>query len=253
MYQPRVSIITVTYQAQRVLPYTLASVAVQTYPHIEYIVVDGGSTDGTVALIEQAAAGGLVHRWVSERDSGLYDAMNKGMRMATGDYVWFMNAGDEIYAPDTTEQALAAAPDADVYYGQAMLLDEQRQPAGLRRHKRLPDHLTWQDMKYGMVVCHQSLIVKKAIAPDYNLAHPLSGDIDWTIRVLRQAKKVQHTGLILSKFLLGGMSAKRRRRSWEDRWQVLRQHFGLGTALAVHAGFALGAVWDRLTGNKKPA
>jgi hypothetical protein len=90
-------------------------------------------------------------------------------------------------------------------------------------------------MQLGMVVCHQSLIVRRAIAPPYDLNHPYSADIDWTIRALRQARSVKNTGLILSKFLSGGFSAQNKWPSWVDRFHILRKHFGLGNALAAHA------------------
>ncbi|MDV7391601.1 glycosyltransferase, partial [Arthrospira platensis SPKY1] len=104
MEKPSVSIITVVYNACDLLQGTMASVFEQSWPHIEYIVVDGGSTDGTTELIRAQA--GRISRWVSEPDKGLYDAMNKGLRMATGDFVWFLNAGDRLFTPDTVERVM---------------------------------------------------------------------------------------------------------------------------------------------------
>ena len=91
MQQPVFSIITITYNASRWLEQTILGVLSQSYPNIEYIVIDGGSTDGTVDIIKQYASG--ISYWVSEPDKGIYDAMNKGLQKATGDYVWFINAG----------------------------------------------------------------------------------------------------------------------------------------------------------------
>ena len=97
--QPTFSIITITYNAVRLVEQTLLNVLSQSYPNIEYIVIDGGSTDGTVDIIKRYESG--LAYWVSEPDKGIYDAMNKGLQKATGDYVWFINAGDSLCSSDT--------------------------------------------------------------------------------------------------------------------------------------------------------
>ena len=99
--QPTFSIITITYNAVRLVEQTLLNVLSQSYPNIEYIVIDGGSTDGTVDIIRRYESG--LAYWVSEPDKGIYDAMNKGLQKATGDYVWFINAGDSLCSSDTVQ------------------------------------------------------------------------------------------------------------------------------------------------------
>ena len=105
MAQPLFSIITITFNAATTLPATLRSVEEQTFTNYEYIVVDGASRDNTVALVE---ASQLPVRMVSEPDKGLYDAMNKGLKMATGEYLIFLNAGDSFHAPDTLQRVAEA-------------------------------------------------------------------------------------------------------------------------------------------------
>ena len=100
--QPTFSIITVTFNAEKFLERTILSVLGQTYPRIEYILVDGASKDGTLAIVENYAP--RIDKWVSEPDAGLYDAMNKGMKMASGDYICFLNAGDSFYEPETLQK-----------------------------------------------------------------------------------------------------------------------------------------------------
>lgn len=100
------SIITVTYNAEQTLERTLRSVAMQTYPHIEHILIDGASKDRTMEIAQ--THGKHLSKTISEPDKGLYDAMNKGLRLATGDYVCFLNAGDKLHAPDTLEQIAKA-------------------------------------------------------------------------------------------------------------------------------------------------
>lgn len=107
---PRVSIITVTYNAESLLERTLQSVLSQRYADKEIVVVDGQSSDGTVAVIKRHAA--AIQSWVSEPDKGIYDAMNKGVRMATGDWILFMNAGDTFASDDVLQRLFDAVDPA---------------------------------------------------------------------------------------------------------------------------------------------
>jgi glycosyltransferase involved in cell wall biosynthesis len=132
---PLLSIITVVYNGGYYLSGTARSVLAQTYPHIEYIIVDGGSTDHTMTVIQWAEMANArmlntkILRWVSEPDKGLYDAMNKGLRMATGDFVWFLNAGDEIPDAKTVEKMMqTCTPETDVLFGEAIHPAAARHP-----------------------------------------------------------------------------------------------------------------------------
>ena len=112
--------------------------------------------------------------------------MNKGLKLATGDYVWFLNSGDQVYSNDTMESmvtGLTGMP--DIIYGGTMIIDEQQNEIGDRRLKP-PENLSWHSFRQGMVVCHQSIIVRREIAPEYNLEYRLSADIDWAIRASRR-------------------------------------------------------------------
>src|SRR5690349_10977185 len=123
----RISIVTPTLQRATFLERTLRSIRAQTYPSVEHIVVDGGSTDGTLPLLEQYASTYNM-RWLSEPDGGIYDAINKGMRMATGDILAYLNS-DDLYFPwtvDVVMRAFEEHPEADLVYGDAIRLDEIR-------------------------------------------------------------------------------------------------------------------------------
>lgn len=218
----------------------MESVRAQTYRHIEYIVVDGGSTDGTREFIE--AYNDQIDRWVSEPDKGIYDAMNKGLRMATGDFVWFMNAGDLVYAPETVAQLMERHRGEDILYGDTVLINEQFEVTGERSHKALPERLRLRSMRLGMVVCHQALLVRRTIAPEFDLGHPIAADIDWTIRALKQSENTLNSRLILTRFLEGGFSHQNKWASWKDRFRILRKHFGLGATLLAHAEITLRAL-----------
>ena len=94
--QPRISIITICYNAASTITRTLRSVSAQTYPNIQYLIIDGASKDNTLELVRELAPEAEIY---SERDKGIYDAMNKGLDRATGDYVWYVNAGDALASP----------------------------------------------------------------------------------------------------------------------------------------------------------
>ncbi|QJW91094.1 glycosyltransferase [Spirosoma taeanense] len=238
---PTVSIITITYNAERFLERTIESIVAQPATDYEYIVIDGGSTDNTLTIINRYEK--HITHWISEPDRGLYDAMNKGLHHAQGQYVWFMNAGDELHDPQTLPRLLERIQrsQADVYYSDALFVRDEGQqlgiPVGLRSQvtpHRLPANLSWQDMALGMKVCHQAFIAKRAIAPDYVLNN-LSADLDWEIRCLKAAATVEFLPFVLCKYLIGGLSVQQHRRSLTDRFRILVTHFGLFPTLLNHA------------------
>ncbi|GAB3762850.1 glycosyltransferase family 2 protein [Spirosoma pomorum] len=233
---PTVSIITITYNAERFLERTIESVLRQTATDYEYIIVDGGSTDGTLAIVRRYES--RVTRWISEPDKGLYDAMNKGLHLATGDYVWFMNAGDEIYDEETLAALLEQIQQtkADVYYSDALFINNDGSPVGLRSvvtPHTLPTNLRWTDMALGMKVCHQAFVAKRSLAPDYDINN-LSADLDWEIRCLKKARSIQFVPFVLCKYLVGGLSVQQHRRSLTDRFKVLVTHFGWFSTVINH-------------------
>ena len=147
---PLISVITVVYNGEEHIGRTIESVIDQTYKQIEYIIIDGKSTDKTLNIIAGFKGVDLL---LSEPDSGLYDAMNKGLKVATGDYVWFLNAGDQIYSKDTVELMVAGLEGLpDIIYGGTMIIDENQNEIGDRR-LRPPEKLTWRSFRQGMVVC----------------------------------------------------------------------------------------------------
>lgn len=227
----RLSIITVTYNCRELLLNTIRSIREQSYPHIEYIVVDGASDDGTKAVIEKEKE--TITAWISEPDHGIYDAMNKGLAMASGDYVWFINAGDEIHAPDTVERIFKEHQPADLYYGDAMITDSDGKEIGLRR-LRPPEALTWKDFRWGQLVSHQSFISKRELAPDYDLQFRHSADIDWQLKILRRAETIVNTHQVLCNFLDGGHSKQHIPVSLRERFQIMKKNYGLLRSMGNH-------------------
>lgn len=242
----KISIITITYNAETVLEKTMQSILNQTDKSFEYIIIDGASKDKTVEIIKKYES--LVaenqfdgftteqFRWISEPDKGLYDAMNKGIDMATGDFLWFMNAGDKIYDVETLSQiqtAISENPESDVIYGQSLIIDEDDQPLG-ERHKVAPKVLIRKSLLNGLVVCHQSIVVRKTIAPHYDLQYKVSADYDWTNKVLRKSKGNIYINDYLSRFMVAGLSAVQRKRSWKERYEIMKKHFGVIPTLWAH-------------------
>ncbi len=246
---PVFSIVTVVYNGEDILAGTMQSVLNQTYPHIEYIVVDGASKDGSLGIITDFAQKMPNLRWISEKDKGLYDAMNKGLKMATGDFIQFLNGGDQLHAPDTIEKMAALVkPDTGVLYGETLLVDGRRSPAGTMSElstRKLPSSLHWHDYLGGMLVVHQSFVPKRILAPLY-LEDNLCADFDWCIRILKNSPSNVNSNLVITDYLMGGLSKQRHRQSLKDRFWVMRKHYGLMLTLIAHFKIILRAGLHRL-------
>jgi glycosyltransferase involved in cell wall biosynthesis len=240
MNYPKVSIITVTYNAAEGLRATLENISRSDYPNFEVIVIDGASTDGTLQVAEAFSA--RIDTLVSERDGGIYDAMNKGLARATGEYVWFVNAGDLIHDPETITRLFDGQPaGADIYYGETIIRSEAGDVLGLRK-KKLPERLTWRSFRRGMVVCHQSILVRRAIAPAYNEAYRIAADVEWVLESLSRAGTVVNTHTVLSEFTLGGASSRHRKVALGERWRIMTARFGPFVTWLAHIGFLFDAL-----------
>ncbi|GEP89316.1 Glycosyltransferase involved in cell wall bisynthesis [Chitinophaga terrae (ex Kim and Jung 2007)] len=224
---PVVSIITVCYNAGKYIEATIKSVLAQTYPHIEYVIVDGASKDNTLEVI--APYRSKIHTLISEKDKGLYDAMNKGMKAATGEYLLFLNADDVLADENVISNMMQTCHNADVYYGEAMFMDEEGKDIGLRSEQtphKVPEQLTWKSLKYGMVVSHQAFIVRRSLSPLYDLQYKVCADIDWMIRCLKNAEDICNTHIVVARFRVGGTSKQRQQLAWKERYRILSHFYG---------------------------
>ncbi len=232
MKNPKISIITVVFNSEKYLENTILSIIHQTYPFTEYIIIDGGSKDNTVNIIKKYEK--YITYWVSEPDKGLYDAMNKGLKAATGDFVWFINSGDRIYSEEVLENFLRnIEKSADIYYGETVMIDENGKEIGMRRLKT-PEHLTWKSLLMGMVVSHQSIIVKKSNAPLFDLTFRFSADFEWVIKSLRNSQNIVNTNLILSKFLDGGLTKHNIIPGLKERFRIMIKNYGFFKTIFNH-------------------
>ena len=149
--QSLISVVTICYNAVEVIEKTMLSVLNQTYPNVEYIIIDGGSTDGTVDIIKKYAD--RLAYWVSEPDNGIYDAMNKGIAVATGEYINFMNAGDVFYNDTVLSEFVPQINrDSTIIYGDFVRV--------LKKAQYRQSTLDLTGLSKGMVFCHQSTFIK---------------------------------------------------------------------------------------------
>ena len=240
---PKFSVITVCYNAQATLEDTIQSVIAQTYHHVEYIIVDGASKDRTLSIINRYRD--RITTVVSEPDKGLYDAMNKGLRLATGDYVCFLNAGDSFHEDDTLQQMVHTLRELtelpDVLYGETELVDAEGHFVRMRR-LQAPEHLTWHSFRQGMLVCHQAFFAKRTLAEPYDLRYRFSADFDWCIRIMKKSKVLHNTHLTLIDYLEEGMTTRNHKASLHERFRIMAKHYGWLSTVAHHAWFVVRAV-----------
>ena len=250
----RISIVTITYNAARSLQRTLDSVRSQQYPHIEHLIIDGASKDDTVKIAEEYKKTSPHEvRIQSEADKGLYDAMNKGLQKATGDYIVFLNAGDSLYAEDTIQTIAEKAESRPaVIYGDTATTDAEGRFLHLRRH-RPPKTLTWRSFKKGMLVCHQAFYVRLDIARQfpYNLKYRHSADVDWCIRIMKEAERLGlplvNAHVIVANFEEGGDTTQHHRASLMERFNVMAEHYGLVQTFLLHCWFVVRAAFLRFS------
>ena len=238
---PKFSIITVTYNAEKVLEDTIQSVIFQTYRNVEYIIVDGASKDHTLEIVNKYH--NRINKVISEPDKGLYDAMNKGIQLATGDYLCFLNAGDKFHDSDTLQKivhTLKGQERPDVIYGETAIVDEEGHFLHMRRLST-PAHLNWTSFKQGMLVCHQAFFVNRELAINhlYDLQYRFSADFDWCIRIMKKAKCLHNTRLTLIDYLNEGMTTKNHKASLKERFCIMAKHYGLISTILHHGWFVI--------------
>ena len=261
------SVITITYNAEDVLQRTLDSVLAQTYEDVEHLIIDGASTDATLQLantykalnspapqLPDSPAPQLPHKVIihSEPDEGIYDAMNKGLTQASGDYVVFMNAGDFFPSADTLEQIahrchLNELPSAElpaVVYGNTDIVDSQGQYLHPRRLQP-PKKLTWRSFRHGMLVCHQAFYARADVAKNlqYDTRYRYSADVDWCIRVMREADRLGlplvNANLTTACYTEEGATTRHHRESLRERYRIMAHHYGHVSTFLMHCWFVV--------------
>jgi len=236
---PRFSIITVTYNAEKVIEETIQSVITQTYKNYEYIIIDGASKDNTLSVIDKYKD--MISSVVSEPDKGLYDAMNKGIAAATGDYLCFLNAGDSFHEDDTLQLMVHSINDEalpDVLYGETAIVNKDGHFLHMRR-LQTPENLTWKSFKRGMLVCHQAFFAKRSLAEPFDLSYRFSADFDWCIRVMKKAKTLHNTHITVIDYLDEGLTTQNHKASLKERFRIMAKHYGWISTVTYHIWFVI--------------
>jgi len=246
-----ITLVTVTFNAAANLERTLLSVEQQTYTDIQHIIMDGGSKDNTVAIAQEykqrVQDKGIDVVIVSEPDKGLYDAMNKAIALANGNFVCFLNAGDKLHATDTLQKIADKANQekVGVIYGNTDIVDDE---GNLLRARRLapPKHLTWKSFKQGMLVCHQSFYVNNDIIQKYNLKYRFSADFDWCIRCMKKGEEYGLENIYIHEpfadYLSEGMTTANHKASLKERFNIMCKHYGTIPTVLQHLWFIVRAI-----------
>lgn len=251
---PKITVATVIWNPGELLQRTLDSVAQQDYPHLQHVVVDGRSTDSTLETLhhyqEQNSLRAVPYEidMLSEPDNGLYDAMNKAIGMAKGEYIVFLNAGDKFHSPSTLSAvAQCAEGQPAVIYGNTDVVDAEGNFL-YKRKLQPPERLTWKKFRWGMLVCHQAFFANVELAKKtpYNLRYRYSADFDWCIRIMKAGARVgmpmRNANVVVADYLEEGMTTKNHRRSLMERLRIMVKHYGLVSTLLLHAYFVVRAV-----------
>ena len=249
----KITVATVTYNAGKLIARTIHSVEEQDYPFVEHLIIDGNSQDNTLEEVhhyqERNSVAGVRHEvaCLTEPDEGLYDAMNKALDMATGDYILFLNAGDKLHAPTTLSEMAATASRygqtrPDVVYGHTDIVDED---GHFLHHRRLapPQRLSWRSFSSGMLVCHQAFLARTDLArlARYDLKYRFSADFDWCIRIMREARRrklpLANAHVVVADYLSEGMTTRNHKASLRERFHIMTRHYGLVLTVLQHARF----------------
>ena len=213
-----ISIVTVVWNAKDLIERTILSVLGQTYDEVEFIVIDGGSTDGTLDVVRRYDT--KIDYWTSEPDKGIYDAMNKGIDRAGGEWVLFLNAGDEFCDSEVLKSVVQdIPPDAEVVYG-----GHQEDYEGGYRSIRTAGPIS--DLWKGMIFSHQAMLVKTSLIKRYkfNIASHIAADYEFIYSLYQQRRRFHRSQIVISRVLADGFSASRNLRLTLDQWRIARNY-----------------------------
>lgn len=214
---PKISIITIVFNDAKGLEKTIQNVINQTYDNIEYIIIDGGSTDGTIEVIKRYED--KISRWVSEPDKGIYDAMNKGVNLASGDWMNFMNAGDGFFDTSIVEKVVPLLDnDMLVVYGDTVL--------DYGTYTSLRTNLDLSNMYYGQVLGHQSSFTNAIYQKKnpFSLEYEIAGDYDFLLNAyIKNKDGFKQIPMVVSVFSMDGVSSNNEIQSTLERIRILKK------------------------------
>ena len=213
---PIVTVVTVTYNAEASIRTTIQSIIDQTYSNIELIIIDGNSNDGTNRIIMEY--NNFISHYVSEKDNGIYDAMNKGIKVSNGEYVVFMNAGDTFYSDDTILDIFMSVNDSfDLIYGDSCLLSKTKKR--IKKAKKI-------SKPRRMPICHQAMITSSKFlkSNNFDLKYELASDFDLVYKIITMKKKVYYFNKPLCIVTLGGASDVLWKKVWQEYSLIYKEY-----------------------------
>lgn len=231
---PKVSIITVVYNGIEFLEETIKSVISQTYPNIEYIIVDGGSKDGTLDIIKKYEA--HISKWISEPDKGIYDAMNKGIDLATGDWQNFLNAGDSFVDNNVLEKIFTTnLENITLVYGDIIAIRENGQKLNVNAIELKDDN----SIKKGMKVCHQAIFYNKNIMIKYDDKLRLKSEWKHLIEITRKENfSPKKFNFPIVYYSVGGLGAQQLKLNQKEYRDVFLKMYGISAYITYMPFFA---------------
>lgn len=218
------SIITVCFNAEKTIRSTMDSVLKQDYENFEYIVVDGASMDGTKAIIQEYARMDARMQWRSEPDRGVFHAMNKGISRAKGDFLLFLNAGDEFHSADILQRAAEIADGADVIIGDVAF----KTKSGLSKHVYPVGEELLENLKKGESVCHQVIFAAKdTLSEGFDERYMTCADYDWICRQVNVGRNIVKLNATVVDYDLSGITfqTKYQRIHWKEYFEIIGRHF----------------------------
>lgn len=223
----KITIITVCKNAQNAIEKTIKSVVDQDYKNIEYIVIDGKSTDKTQSIIKKYKD--KISTVISEPDNGIYDAMNKGIKISSGKIINFLNAGDNFYKKDTVSDILRLFRKykSDIIYGDAVLYDAQNTKSNILKRHKFVDYISLSRWS----ICHQAIFTKKIIFDKYgkfNEKYKIAADYDWLLRLyIKNKVNFLYTNKVVVRYSIGGISwLQDRKRFYYERITIAVRYYG---------------------------
>ncbi|MFI4937122.1 MAG: glycosyltransferase family 2 protein [Candidatus Berkiellales bacterium] len=234
-YQPRISLIIAVKNAKENLLHTLNSIREQIYPYLEVIVIDGGSTDGTVELID--ANQNLVTSWLSEPDQGISDAFNKGVRKATGDYINFQGAGDTLCTPDCLQTLFSDLdPSFTLVCGKVARVSED----GLTKLWEAPRHIKpfkTSSLLFKMALPHQGLFTQRTFFDqfgEFDTNVRFAMDYELLLRAYHQFPKTIVKDVLISNWRAGGIGTSKLHEIFDEYHRIKTQH-GIASPVVLKA------------------
>jgi glycosyltransferase involved in cell wall biosynthesis len=220
---PKISIITVVYNGEEYLEKTIQSVVTQSYKNIEFIVVDGGSKDNTLTIIKKYED--KISRWITESDKGIYDAMNKGLSLASGEWVNFLNGGDIFYDDGViTNFVKALNSQALLVYGDSINVAPHFQ----KYIKPVPD-LSKRTIRRSLGLCHQAVFANRKVVPKYDLSYRYKAEYNWVIDIVSSIEpaSIQYIPVPIVYYSLGGFSERGMLKNLKEFIRVTYRRFGV--------------------------